>query len=158
MEEFLRFLLTLLMFFIGYVVGSLVTLSCKTETKEEQCIGNADSIFYQKMVGMKRNSNLVFNGFPAPLTEVLRKNPGETIFDTGKDTLSLVCRDINRMDTVNRYVYYVMRDKKNNLWSLFRYTYSYGDVYKLYREDEKKLKIKWLKGPRLFAEVFFKIV
>ena len=90
---------------------------------------------------MERNSKLHFDGFPASLTSILFLNtaPGDSIVNAGDSTLILVSRDLNRTD-INKYPYYVIKDKKNNLWSLFRH----NDKYRLTRLDESEYQ-EWLK-------------
>lgn len=90
--------------------------------------------FYQEMVEMERNSTFIFDEFPAPLRKIAKHVSGDTILISKNDTLNLVFRDLNRRDRVNRYPYYIMKDSKNNLWSLFRY----DDEFHLKREDEVK--------------------
>lgn len=78
--------------------------------------------FYQKIIGMEKNSTLVFNGFPTCLTSILHTHtqPGDEILTTEKDTLYLVDWDLNHAD-INKYPYYIVKDNNNNLWSIFRH-------------------------------------
>lgn len=95
--------------------------------------------FYKKMVGMKRDSTLVFNGFPTCLTDILsRRIPGDEILTTETDTLYLVDWGLNRAD-INRYPCYIVKDNHDNLWSIFRH----NENFHLNRVDEVKHK-DWL--------------
>lgn len=106
------------------------TVECASETNEK---------FYKKMVAMKRNSTLIFNGFPTCLTDILsHRNPGDEILTTGTDTLYLVDWDLNRTD-INRYPCYIVKDNHDNLWSIFRH----NENFHLNRVDEVKHK-DWL--------------
>lgn len=100
-----------------------------------------DNKFYQKMIELERNQTLHFNGFPASLTSILFKNlrPGDKILNCGDEPLTLVHEDLDRTN-VNKYYYYIIKDTKNNYWSLHRH----NDKFRLKRIDEIKNK-KWLK-------------
>jgi hypothetical protein len=122
------------------IVGYDVISSYKKNYSQVEYASETDNKLYQKMTKMKRNSTLLFNGFPASLTSILFLNtaPGDSIVNAGDSTLILVSRDLNRTD-INKYPYYVIKDKKNNLWSLFRH----NDKYRLTRLDESEYQ-EWL--------------
>jgi hypothetical protein len=121
-------------------VGYKMLSSYKTKNYQVEYASETDKKFYQKMVEMKKNSTLIFNGFPTCLTSILsyKTKPGDAILYTETDTLYLVCRDLNRAD-INRYPCYVIKDNHNQIWSLFRH----NDKFHLNREDETKHK-DWL--------------
>jgi len=134
-------IIALLMAFFGafcfyaiYLGGSFLT-SCKP-TKNYSMVEYAsetDNKFYQKMTQMERNSTLIFNGFPTSLTSILSLNtvPGDTITNAGDSTLVLVSRDLNRED-INKYPYYIIKDKHENIWKLSRH----NDEFHLTRLDK----------------------
>jgi len=97
-----------------------------TETSEK---------FYQKMVNMKENSCLVFDGFPTCLTDILSNPPKDKILITETDTLSFIYRDLDH-ESINKYPYYVIQDTKDNFWSLHRY----NGMYVLRKKDYEWLK------------------
>ena len=90
--------------------------------KEVEYASTTNTNFYKKMVEMKRNSTLVFNGFPTCLTSILHTHtqPGDEILATETDKLYLVYWDLNRAD-INRYPCYIVKDNHDNLWSIFRH-------------------------------------
>lgn len=87
--------------------------------------------FYQQMVGMERNTQKVFDGFPTCLTGVFYSPIGAEILTTPTDTLYFADRDLDRSNP-NKYPYYVVKDNHGNIWSIFRH----NDKYRLIREDE----------------------
>ena len=121
-------ILLVLTFIVGFYKRNHVKLveEFATETNEK---------FYQKMVNMKENSCLVFDGFPTCLTDILSKPPKDTILITETDTLSFIYRDLDR-ESINKYPYYVIQDTKDNFWSLHRH----NDMYILIKKDYEWLK------------------
>ena len=142
MKTLFVFLVATLMFCVGFQVGvhRVITAYQKDFYSQVEYASETDNKLYQKMTKMKRNSTLLFNGFPASLTSILFLNtaPGDSIVNAGDSTLILVSRDLNRTD-INKYPYYVIKDEKNNLWSLFRH----NDKYRLTRLDESEYQ-EWL--------------
>jgi len=136
-------LVALFTFLAGFQVGVHCVISSyqKRYYSQVEYASETDNKFYQKMVNMERNSTLHFDGFPTSLTSILFLNtaPGDSIVNAGDSTLILVSRDLNRTD-INKYPYYVIKDEKNNLWSLFRH----NDKYRLTRLDESEYQ-EWLK-------------
>ena len=121
----------------NYQVNALETV--EDSSKIVEYASETNEKFYKKMVGMKRDSTLVFNGFPTCLTDILsRCIPGDKILTTGTDTLYLVDWDLNRAD-INRYPCYIVKDNHDNLWSIFRH----NENFHLNRVDEVKHK-DWL--------------
>lgn len=139
MNNFSKISVAACVFFMGYLSGCLVTPSCKTNISPEYYRVISYEKLYQTMANMERNSTLIFDEFPTPLEKVTQSMPGDSILISGSDTLSLVFRDLNREDKINRYPFYIMKDDKNNLWSLFRH----NNEFHLTREDEAKHK-DWL--------------
>jgi len=123
------------------VVGYDVISAYKENYSQVEYASETDNKFYQKMIEMERNQTLHFNGFPTSLTSILFKNlePGEKILNCGDEPLTLVSRDLNRMD-INRYPYYVIKDAHGNVWTLFRH----NNKFRLTRKDETEYK-EWLK-------------
>lgn len=126
----------LALFLLGLLVGQKTTKAYeKIDNSQVEYASETDNKFYQKMTGMERNTTLEFNGFPASLTSILFKDlkPREEILNCGDDTLILVSRDLDRTD-INKYPYYIIKDTKNNYWSIYRR----NDKFLLTRQDEKK--------------------
>ena len=123
--------------YVGYDMIS----TYKENYSQVEYASETDNKFYQKMIELERNQTLHFNGFPASLTSILFKNlrPGDRILNCGDEPLTLVFEDLDRTN-INRYYYYIIKDTKNNYWSLHRH----NDKFRLTRIDEKKEK-KWLK-------------
>ena len=123
------------------IVGYATHLSYKENYSQVEYASETDNKFYQKMIELERNQTLHFNGFPASLTSILFKNlkPGDRILNCGDEPLTLVSIDLDRTN-INNYHYYIIKDSKNNYWSLHRH----NDKFRLSRIDEKKEK-KWLK-------------
>ncbi len=152
MKLFFTSLVAVLIFCAGFLVGTKNTLSYKNKNAqvedtlkankdyEVEYASTTNEKFYQKMVGMERNSTLVFNGFPTCLTSILHAHtqPEDEILATEKDTLYLVDWDLNRRD-INKYPLYIVKDNHNNLWSIFRH----NENFHLNRVDEVKHK-DWL--------------
>jgi hypothetical protein len=136
-------LVALFTFLAGFQVGvhRVIASYQKDFYSQVEYASETDNKFYQKMTKMKRNSALLFNGFPASLTSILFKDlkPGERILNCGDESLILLFEDLNRTD-INRYYYYIIKDTHNNYWSLYRH----NDKFRLTRIDENKEK-KWLK-------------
>ena len=108
---------------IGLIVASL-------------CYNQTAAGFYRRMTVMKPNQQWIFNDFPKHLQKVSSIRKGE-IISSGADTLSLVCCFPNQADTVNRYLFYILKDNHGNVWSLF---HEEDDKFHLYREDPKKFQ------------------
>ena len=102
-------------------------------------VSNHDEMFYHKMVNMDKNSEITFFEFPHSLRRLLHATAGDKILSADGDTLTLICCYPNQADSVNRYPFYVMKDNRDNLWSLFHYE----DGYHLYKEDET-IHADWL--------------
>lgn len=154
MKTLFVILVVVLTFFVGFLIGtnassyedknSQVENTLKAnEDYEVESASTTNQKFYKKMVEMKRNSTLIFNGFPTCLTDILsRRIPGDEILATGTDTLYLVDWDLNRAD-INRYPCYIVKDNHDNLWSIFRN----NENFHLNRVDEVKHK-DWLEIPK----------
>ena len=128
----------LAIFLLGLIVGQKITTAYENiYNPKVEYASETDNKFYQKMISMERNTTLQFNGFPASLTSILSKDlkPRERILNCGDDTLILASRDLDRTD-INKYPYYIIKDTKNNYWSIYRH----NDKFLLTREDEKKCK------------------
>lgn len=142
-KRIFRFLMVIFAFtmFNTITVGYSQISSYLENYSQVEYASETDNKFYQKMIELKRNQTIHFNGFPASLTSILSKNlkPGERILNCGDEPLTLVSTTLNRTD-INKYYYYVIKDTKNNYWSLYRH----NDKFRLSRIDEKKEK-KWLK-------------
>lgn len=123
--------------YVGYDTIS----TYKENYSQVEYASQTDNKFYQKMMKLERNQTLHFNGFPASLTSILFKDlkPGEKILNCGDEPLTLVFKDLDRTN-INKYYYYIIKDSKNNYWSLYRH----NDKFRLSRMDEKRNK-KWLK-------------
>lgn len=123
--------------YVGYDMIS----TYKENYSQVEYASETDNKFYQKMIELERNQTLHFDGFPTSLTSILFKNlqPGERILNCGDEPLTLVFEDLDRSN-INQYYYYIIKDTKNNYWSLYRH----NDKFRLSRIDEKKEK-KWLK-------------
>ena len=142
-KKIFRFLMVLFAFSMlnAIAVGYSLISSYTDNYSQVEYASETDNKFYQEMIKLKRNQTLHFNGFPASLTSILFKNlePGEEILNCGDEPLTLVFRDLNRED-INKYPYYIIKDKHNNYWSLKRH----NDKFRLTRIDEIRNK-KWLK-------------
>jgi hypothetical protein len=136
-------LVALFTFLAGFQVGvhRVIASYQKDFYSQVEYASETDNKFYQKMIELERNQTLHFNGFPASLTSILFKNlrPGDRILNCGDEPLTLVHEDLDRTN-INKYYYYIIKDTKNNYWSLHRH----NDKFRLSRIDEKKEK-KWLK-------------
>lgn len=119
------------------LVGYKITLSCKNTNSQVEYASETDKKFYQEMVKMKKESTLTFNGFPTCLTSILSHStaPGDAILTTEKDTLYLAFRWLNYND-INRYPFYIVKDNKDNFWSLYRH----NEKFLLTRRDKKDFK------------------
>jgi len=130
-------------FSLGFLAGGKVKSSHEKINNYSQVeyASETDNKFYQKMIELKRNQTLHFDGFPTSLTSILFKNlqPGERILNCGDEPLTLVFEDLDRSN-INKYYYYIIKDTKNNYWSLYRH----NDKFRLSRIDEKRNK-EWLK-------------
>ena len=124
--------------YVGYDMIS----TYKENYSQVEYASETDNKFYQKMTELERNQTLHFNGFPTSLTSILFKNlkPGDRILNCGDEPLTLVHKDLDRTN-INKYYYYIIKDSKNNYWSLYRH----NDKFRLSRIDEIRNK-KWLKG------------
>lgn len=134
MKKLLFFLVCVLAFVAGMVVGYN-----HHQKTLNTVILNHDEMFYHRMVDMETSSELMFSEFPLPLKRLLHASAGDKILVDGDDTLSLVCVYPNQDDLENRYLFYVMKDNHDHLWSLFQYE----DGFHLYREDET-IHADWL--------------
>ena len=130
------FLLEMIFFFVillnGVSVGYSVISSYIENHPRIEYASQTNEKFYQKMVKMERNTTEYFNGFPVCLIDVRNSSPGDAVLTTEKDTLYLAFEGLNYKD-VNRYPFYVIRDNKNNFWSLLRR----NDKFHLTRRDKK---------------------
>lgn len=142
MKTFVSLVVALFIFSAGFLVGLKVKTSYRKINNYSQVeyASKTNEKFYQKMLEMKRESTLIFNGFPTCLTGVFAYYivPGDNILETPKDSLILLFRGLNYSD-INRYPFYIFKDNHNNLWSLFRH----NEEFHLTREDEIKHK-DWL--------------
>jgi len=136
-------LVALFTFLAGFLAGAKVKSSHEKINNYSQVeyASETDNKFYQKMIELERNQTLHFDGFPISLTSILFKNlqPGERILNCGDEPLTLVFEDLDRSN-INKYYYYIIKDTKNNYWSLYRH----NDKFRLSRIDEKRNK-EWLK-------------
>ena len=130
------FLLEMIFFFVillnGVSVGYSVISSYIENHPRIEYASQTNEKFYQKMVKMERNTTEYFNGFPVCLIDVRNSSPGDAVLTTEKDTLYLAFEGLNYKD-VNRYPFYVIRDNKNNFWSLSRR----NDRFHLTKRDKK---------------------
>lgn len=124
-------------FLCAIPVGYKMILSCKNQNSQVEYASKTNEKFYHKMVKMEKNSTLTFNGFPTCLTSILSHSttPGDAILTTEKDTLYLAFRWLNYND-INRYPFYIVKDNKDNFWSLFRH----NEKFLLTRRDKKDFK------------------
>lgn len=138
-----RFLMVLFAFaMINTIsVGYLLISSYLDNYSQVEYASETDNKFYQKIEKLERNQTLHFTGFPTSLTSILSKNlkPGEKILNCGDEPLTLVFKDLDMTD-INRYYFYIIKDTKDNYWSLHRH----NDKFRLTRIDEVRNK-KWLK-------------
>ena len=143
MKTLFVFLVALVTFLLGFQVGihRVIASYQKDFYSQVEYASETDNKFYQKMTELERNQTLHFNGFPASLTSILFKNlrPGDRILNCGDEPLTLVHEDLDRTN-INKYYYYIIKDTKNNYWSLYRH----NDKFRLSRIDEKRNK-EWLK-------------
>ena len=96
---------------------------------------------YKQMVGMKRT--IILGEFPHQLQKMRYAPAGKLLFENGQDSLFLVHSYPNYND-VHRYLYYIMRDNHNNVWSLFQE----DSTFYLHKIEERELKKKLIKfGP-----------
>ena len=142
-KKVFRFLMVIFAFVMAnaiYVGYDMISTYNENYSQVEYA-SETDNKFYQKMTELERNQTLHFNGFPASLTSILFKNlrPGDRILNCGDEPLTLVHEDLDRTN-VNKYYYYIIKDTKNNYWSLHRH----NDKFRLKRIDEIRNK-KWLK-------------
>lgn len=130
------FLVEMIVFFIillnGVSVGHSLISSYMENHPRVECVSQTNEKFYQKMVKMERNSTEYFNGFPICLIDVRNSSPGDAVLTTEKDTLYLAFEGLNYKD-INRYPFYIIKDNKNNFWSLFRR----NDKFHLTKRDKK---------------------
>ena len=124
-------LLLILVCILAFIAGLLVGYNHHQKILNTVVL-NHDEMFYHRMVEMEIDSELMFSEFPLPLKRLHHASAGDKILVADNDTLSLVCVYPNQDDVINRYLFYVMKDNHNNLWSLFQYE----DGYHLYKEDE----------------------
>lgn len=134
MKKFLFLIVSILAFGAGLWVGYHYH-----QKTLNTVILNHDEMFYHRMVEMETSSEWMFSEFPLPLKRLLHASAGDKILVDGNDTLSLVCVYPNQDDIINRYLFYVMKDNHDHLWSLFQYE----DGFHLYREDET-IHADWL--------------
>lgn len=130
-------------FLLALCLSAFISAMCvgyfETKTHEavhsrvEYC-SETNEKFYQQMVGMERNTQKVFDGFPTCLTSVFYSQIGAKILTTQTDTLYFVDRDLDR-STPNKYPYFVVKDNHGNIWSIVRH----NDKYRLIREDEEQI-------------------
>jgi hypothetical protein len=143
-KKIFRFLMVLFVITMlnAIAIGYSLISSYLDNYSQVEYASETDNKFYQKMIELERNQTLHFNGFPASLTSILFKDlkPGERILNCGDEPLTLVSKDLDRTN-INRYYYYIIKDTKNNYWSLCRH----NEKFRLNRIDEKRNK-KWLKG------------
>ena len=138
-----RFLMVLFAFAMinAISVGYFLISSYLDNYSQVEYASETDNKFYQKIEKLERNKTLHFTGFPTSLTSILSKDlkPGEKILNCGDEPLTLVFKDLDITD-VNRYYYYIIKDSKDNYWSIHRH----NDRFRLTRIDEVRKK-KWLK-------------
>ena len=143
MKTLFVFLVALVTFLLGFQVGihRVIASYQKDFYSQVEYASETDNKFYQKMIELKRNQTLHFDGFPAFLTSILFKNlrPGDRILNCGDEALTLMFEDLDRSN-INKYYYYIIKDTKNNYWSLYRH----NDKFRLSRINEKRNK-EWLK-------------
>ena len=143
MKTLFVFLVALVTFLLGFQVGihRVIASYQKDFYSQVEYASETDNKFYQKMIELKRNQTLHFDGFPASLTSILFKNlrPGDRILNCGDEALTLMFEDLDRSN-INKYYYYIIKDTKNNYWSLYRH----NDKFRLSRINEKRNK-EWLK-------------
>ena len=103
------------------------------QTTVEEC--------YEQMVEMKRT--IILGKFPHQLQKMRYAHAGKLLFENGQDSLFLV-HSYPNYDDVNRYLYYIMRDNHDNVWSLFQE----DSTFYLHKIEEGELKKKLIKfGP-----------
>ena len=96
---------------------------------------------YKQMVEMKRT--IILGEFPRQLQKMRYGRAGKLLFENGQDSLFLVHSYPNYND-VHRYLYYIMRDNHDNVWSLFQE----DSTFYLHKIEEGELKKKLIKfGP-----------
>jgi hypothetical protein len=133
-KRIFRFLMVLFVFVMFNTISvgySLVSSYIENHPKMEY-VSQTNEKFYHKMVKMERNTTEYFNGFPICLIDVRNSSPGDAVLTTEKDTLYLAFEGLNYKD-INRYPFYVIRDNKNNFWSLSRR----NDRFHLTKRDKK---------------------
>ena len=96
---------------------------------------------YKQIVEMKRT--IILGEFPRQLQKMRYGRAGKLLFENGQDSLFLV-HSYPNYDDVHRYLYYIMRDNHNNVWSLFQE----DSTFYLHKIEEGELKKKLIKfGP-----------
>ncbi len=142
-KKVFRFLMALFAFVMinAISVGYLLISSYLDKYSQVEYASETDNKFYQKIEKLERNQTLHFTGFPTSLTSILSMDlkPGEKILNCGDEPLTLVFKDLDITD-INRYYYYIIKDTKDNYWSLHRH----NNRFRLTRIDEIRKK-KWLK-------------
>lgn len=136
MEKFLKSVLFVLLCLLALRVNNeLISSYYEKKYYQVEYASQTNEDFYQKMVDMKVNSKMSFNGFPTCLTSVLKSSPGDEVLFTETDTLYFVYSNLNDED-LNKYPFYIIMDNHDNAWSIFRH----NEEFHLIREDGIELK------------------
>lgn len=117
----------------GISVGYPIVSSYIENHPKMEYVSETNEKFYKEMVNMERNTTEYFNGFPICLIDVMKGSPGDVVLTTKTDTLYLFFKGLNYKD-INRYPFYVIKDNKNNFWSLLRR----NDKFHLTKRDKKE--------------------
>ena len=142
MANKLRFWLNIVLF--AFLVFSSVSAISKLASQRKDRIQFEQAPVeecYNQMVGMKRT--IILGEFPRQLQKMRYGHAGKLLFENGQDSLFLVHSYPNYND-VHRYLYYIMRDNHDNVWSLFQE----DSTFYLHKIEEGELKKKLIKfGP-----------
>lgn len=141
------------------MVAALVGFSACSKAPHEI----SETALYESMLRVDEKHELVFDEFPEALKPMEKLAQGDVFETHFGDTLQLVCRFPNLADTVNRYLFYFMRDNHGHYWTMF---HEEDDKFHIYREDSSDGKLmfidrqqslderKWVTNPIVFDGIF----